>query len=309
MNRVSSKITVAVSACLLGQHVRFDGNHKRQALLVDEFAELFEYLPLCPEVAIGLGVPRQPIRLVDDDGQIRVRGVNDASLDVTDKLRNYAHDLAAKIDKCRGFIFKKASPSCGMERVKIYRDRQLVSTRGVGAFAHAIMAAHPLLPVEEEGRLQDMALRENFIQRVLVYDRWLRLIEAGLTRGALVEFHSRHKFLLLAHDEVTYRALGRIVASVGDACLDDVARRYITLLMNGLKKPCSRRRHCNVLQHLMGFLKSSLDNDDKHELLTIIQQYREGNFSLEVPKTLLRHHFRRQPDPYVNKQFYLYQCG
>ncbi|MGB0721030.1 MAG: YbgA family protein, partial [Gammaproteobacteria bacterium] len=197
------------------------------------------------------------------------------------------------------------SPSCGMERVKVYTDKGMPGGRGAGAYAQEIMAALPLLPVEEEGRLGDPVLRENFIQRVFVYDRWQRLIEAGLTPGALVDFHTRHKFILLAHDEPTYREIGHWIADAGKTDINALGERYISALMTALKKKASRKRHTNVLMHLMGFLKQNLDADDKAELVETIEAYRQEQVPLVVPITLLRHHFRRHPDPYVQDQYYL----
>ncbi len=193
-----------------------------------------------------------------------------------------------------------------MERVRLYPDAEgAPSAAGVGQYAAALMKARPLLPVEEEGRLHDPVLRENFIERVYTYHRWQRLIEDGLTAGRLVEFHTAHKFAILAHGPEIYRQLGRLVASAGQRPLDDLAHEYIALLMQGLKKRASRRGHANVLQHVQGYLKTKLDADDKAELGEVIDRYRRGQLPLVVPVTLLRHHFRKHPSPYIDKQIYL----
>ena len=306
MNSEKQNIMVGISSCLLGQKVRFDGNHKYKKFINDELGKLFEFVPICPEVAIGMGVPRRPIRLANDANNPRALGVNDASLDFTNQLVTYAKHKATELDCLSGYIFKKGSPSCGMERVKVFRGKDIISTNGIGLYAKEIMKSNPLLPVEEEGRLMDKGLKGNFVQRVIVYHRWQKLQASGLTIKNLVEFHTRHKFILLAHDEKTYRNLGRLIANLSNSDLPNIAEKYITNLMNGLKKLSSRERHTNVLQHIMGFLKRHISADDKQELCGIINDYRTGELSLDVPITLLRHHFRRLPFTYIKQQFYLY---
>jgi len=307
MNHSEHPIFVGISSCLLGEKVRFDGNHKHQPFITDELGNIFSFVPICPEMAIGLGVPRRPIRLVGGTTRLRAVGVHDSDLDVTDKLVDYGKQVASTSKHLSGYIFKKGSPSCGMERVKIYGDNRFVSNDGIGLFANEIMRANTLLPAEEEGRLQNPSLKENFIQRVIVYYRWQQLMLRSLTVKALIEFHTRQKFLLLAHDERAYREIGRLLARVASRNLAEIADSYIHLLMNGLKKPSTRKRHTNVLQHIMGFLKKHIDSDDKQELQSLIQGYLIGELPLEVPKSLLRHHFRRFSNPFIKDQFYLYE--
>jgi uncharacterized protein YbgA (DUF1722 family)/uncharacterized protein YbbK (DUF523 family) len=306
MTSQTPSIRVGISSCLLGHAVRFDGNHKHQRFITDDLGRLFEYVPVCPEMAIGMGVPRKPIRLVDDIHNPRARGVSDMHLDVTEPLINFAKTKAASLGDISGYILKKGSPSCGMERVRIYGGNGLLSNQGVGLYAKELMRANPLLPVEEEGRLLDTGLRENFVQRVMVYHRWQQLMASGLSAAKLVDFHTRHKFLLLAHDEATYRALGRLIAQLGDGDLSDIAEQYITALSQGLKKPSSRLRHSNVLYHFMGYLKAKLTSSDKQELRGIIDDYRKGDLPRDVPLVLLRHHFRHHPSRYIQNQFYLF---
>jgi len=305
-NDFQNKIRIGISSCLLGEKVRFDGNHKRQLLITDELSNIFEYIPTCPEVAIGMGVPRRPIRLVGDPSKPKAQDKNN-TFDITDQLVAFSEKKSKTLQDISGYIFKKGSPSCGMERVKVYRDHNLVSTQGMGLFAKAVIEANPLMPVEEEGRLQNPLLKENFIQRVKVFHRWQQLLATGLSKNKLIVFHTQHKYLLLAHDESIYRSLGRLIANIGNGNLDSLSIDYISQLMCGLKKTSTRSRHVNVLQHLMGFLKSHIDADDKDELLSVIAQYRRGSISLDTPKTLLRHHFRRVSMSFVQQQYYLYQ--
>ena len=298
-------IRVVTSSCLLGEEVRFNGGHKHNGYLTKTLARYFELIPFCPEVAIGLGVPRPPIRLVSNDGQVHAVGVKDPTVDVTEDLVEYGHTVASQLTDVSGYIFKRASPSCGMERVKIYSTKGMPVDSGSGLYAQAIIQALPLLPTEEEGRLMDPVLRENFIERIFVYHRWQSLLRSGLTPARLVDFHTNHKFSVLAHDEAAYRALGQIVAESGSADLLQLAERYATLLMAAMKKRATRKLHSNVLQHMMGFLKEKIDGEDKAELLEVIGKYRHGQIPLIVPVTLLKHHLRRHPDPYITRQYYL----
>jgi len=300
-----SRIRIGISSCLLGQEVRFDGGHKHNGYITESLGQFFEFVPYCPEVAIGLGIPRPPIRLVKGAHGPRARGVRDAELDVTDKLVAYAEKVVPKLHGLSGYILKKGSPSCGMERVKVYGPQGMSVATGPGLYARTLMAQLPELPFEEEGRLMDPVLRENFVERVFVYHRWQQLTAERLTAKGLVEFHTRHKFIVLAHDEKRYRELGRLVATAGRSGMAELGRSYIQLLMQALKKPATRTRHANVLQHLFGFFKQHLDAADKRELLAVIDNYRRGQVPLVVPITLIRHYLRRFPDAYVSEQYYL----
>lgn len=298
------KIPIAVSSCLLGQEVRYDGSHKHNGYITQTLGMYFEYTAFCPEMAVGLGVPRPTIQLVQVENEIRVRGTRDPQLDVTDSLQAYARSVVPMLDGYCGYIFKKSSPSCGMERVKVYRNGNPV-TSGRGAYADVIMRALPELPVEEEGRLMDPVLRENFIERVFIYHRWQQLKHKGMTPASLVQFHTEHKFTLLAHDEKIYRELGRQIAEAGNANLETLAESYIRSLMSALAKPATRKTHTNVLMHIMGYIKGSLTTEDKQELLDILEKYRLGQVPLIVPITLLKHYLRRYPDEYIQQQVYL----
>lgn len=298
-------IYIGISSCLLGEEVRYDGSHKHNGYITRTLGEYFEFVPFCPEVAIGLGVPRPPIRLVRTEQGIRARGVKDPELDVTDSLAAYAAQAGEQMTHVSGYLLKRASPSCGMERVKVYTEAGMPVDTDSGIYARALMDQWPELPVEEEGRLMDPVLRENFIERVFVYHRWQQLQAQGITAKSLVEFHTQHKFSLLSHSEPVYRQLGRLIAEAGKDGIEQRAAQYIHSLMQAFKKPATRKTHSNVLNHLAGFLKTELDGEDRRELAEIIDNYRRGLVPLIVPITLLKHHFRRHPHPYVLEQHYL----
>ncbi|WP_439861019.1 YbgA family protein [Pseudomonas sp. MBLB4136] len=297
---------LGISACLLGNTVRYNGGHKESRLCSQVLGEHFDFVPLCPEVAIGLGTPREPIRLVGDPQAPRAVGTVDPTLDVTERLAAYGARMAEELDGICGYILMQKSPSCGMERVKVYQDRGRPSeASGQGIFARALIARHPDLPVEEDGRLNDPVLRENFLTRVFAYAEWQRLLHEGLTRKTLIAFHSRYKYLLMATAPLQYKALGRLLGDLGRHDLAQLAPRYFSELMAALKQCATRGTHSNVLQHLCGYLKQGLSREERQEMHQLIGQYRDGMVPLVVPLTLLKHHFRRHPDAYVAQQAYL----
>ncbi|GAB4347766.1 MAG: DUF523 and DUF1722 domain-containing protein [Gammaproteobacteria bacterium] len=299
-------IRLGISQCLLGDRVRFDGNHKLDRYITDTLGRHFEFVPVCPEVAIGLGVPREPIRLEGDPSSPRAVGVRDGSIDVTSPLLRYGRKMGRELEGISGYILKSKSPSCGMERVKVYHPGGGgASSGGVGLFTTGLREKQPLLPMEEEGRLRDPVLRENFIERVFVFHRWQRLTSKRLTPARLVQFHADHKLTLMAHGPEQLRRLGRIVATAGTRPMREVRDAYAAGLMAALQRVATRKRHTNVLQHLAGYLKRSLDAEDRRELAELIEEYRLGRLPLIVPVTLLKHHFRRHPDPYILRQTYL----
>ena len=302
---MSHNIKIGVSSCLLGQEVRFDGGHKRSHYIDETLGAYFEFVTFCPEMAIGLGVPRPTIRLISREGQVRLVDSKDDSIDHTELMIDVSRRQCEKYDDISGYLLKSKSPSCGMERINVYNDKNFPDKSGVGIFAYQLMKRYPNLPIEEEGRLNDANLRENFIERVFTYYRWQAMINAGLSINALMEFHKTHKFILLAHDEVTYRELGPMIAQVKPDNLEQVAADYIAQLMQVMKKHATRKKHMNVLQHAMGYLKNDIDSDDKQELLDLFTQYRQGQVPLVVPLTLLRYHLRKHPQPYINEQYYM----
>lgn len=297
---------IGVSACLLGHQVRYDGGYKRNQFLIDELDEHVKFVPVCPETAIGLGIPRPPIRLVGEPENPRVLGVADSSLDVSRQLQEYAESQVAIFGNLSGFVLKKNSPSCGMQRVKVYSPADnSASRKGTGTFAQVIMQRLPLLPVEDEGRLNDAILRENFINRVYVYQRWQQLLDKGLSASGLIDFHSAHKYMLMAHSKASYQRLGKLLSDLSCNTLPAIAGEYAEEMMTTLKRRISRERHVNVLQHIMGYLKKRIDTNDKAELTTSIEAYHRGEIPLIVPITLLQDYFRNHQNTYMARQFYL----
>jgi uncharacterized protein YbgA (DUF1722 family)/uncharacterized protein YbbK (DUF523 family) len=300
------KPIIGISACLLGHQVRYDGGHKRDGFIADTLQEYIEYLPLCPETGIGLGVPRPTIRLVGEPDNPRLLGVADPSSDFTLQMHAYSLQQTTRLGHLSGYILKKDSPSCGMSRVKVYSKQGTHAQRkGSGIFAKLLMEQLPHMPVEEEGRLNDAVLRENFINRIYVYHRWHQLRQQGFTAAKLIAFHTDHKYLVMAHSQAAYQRLGRLLSNLPGASLDKIATTYIEELMQTLKRRVTRSRHVNVLQHIMGYLKKSITTDDKRELVNCIEAYRRQETPLVVPMTLLKHYFRLHPDSYMSRQIYL----
>lgn len=302
----TAPIRVGISACLLGQEVRFDGGHKRDRYITDTLGKFFEWVPVCPEVEMGLGTPRETLRLVGDPEAPRLVFAKKGE-DQTELMRAWATSRLDRLAKANlsGYILKSDSPSCGMERVRVYRSSGIPSKDGVGIFARALMDRFPLLPVDEEGRLHDLPLRENFVERVFCYRRWRDLVAGGLTRGKLVAFHTAHKLLLLAHSPKHYTELGRLVANGKALSPKELEGRYGELFMAGLTVKATAKKHANVMQHILGYLKRDLDARDKAELLTVINDYYRGFVPLVVPLTLLKHHLTRVNVPYLQDQIYL----
>jgi uncharacterized protein YbgA (DUF1722 family)/uncharacterized protein YbbK (DUF523 family) len=302
------RINIGISSCLLGNQVRFDGGDKHNSYVTHTLGAYFDFVSFCPEVESGMAIPRPPIRLVKVDNVIHIREVKDNSKDHTETLQNFCEKTPPRLEKLCGFIFKKDSPSCGMERVKVFDERYpqgLAVREGTGIFAKYVQENFPLLPLEEEGRLNDAVLRENFIERVFIYHRWREAEAAGMDKHGLINFHSDHKYIIMAHDQAEGKQLGQLVAKVGATEFETLKNEYITRLMALLKKRVTRGRHANVLSHLMGYIHNELEADDRAELVEMIEQYQQGYVPLIVPITLLKHHFRKYPKPYIERQYYL----
>ena len=296
---------IGISSCLVGQKVRYDGTAKRNSWLVDQFGKHVDYRPICPEMAIGMPTPRPPIRLVGTSEDIRVVGVDDPSVDVTGQLEDFALSTAGQLQSISAYVFMSKSPSCGMERVKLYNAKGHAAKTGVGVYARVIMASLPNLPCEEEGRLNDPMLRENFVNRVYAYRRWQSLRAGGLVAKELIAFHARHKYMVMAHSQAAYQRLGRLLSNLKGVDLERVADAYEAEFMGALKRRVGRKRHVNALQHIQGYLKVRIDGSDKRELAESIESYRREEVPLVVPMKLLRHYFRRNPDNYIDRQWYL----
>ena len=303
---LSDRLLIGISSCLLGERVRFDSGHKNHSYITETLSDYFEFKPFCPEVAIGLGIPREPIRLVANElgGTTRCVGTKNSDKDLTEPLEAIAREQFDWISGLDGYIFKKDSPSCGMERVKVYTSG-MPTRKGVGIYASQILQAFPHLPTEEEGRLGDAGLRENFIKRVFLYRRWCRLLDSQPTKNDFVSFHARHKLIYMSHNQNKTRALGRMVAAIGSTSIESFSEQYIEGVTELMHKPASRKNNANVLKHIQGYLKRDLESDDRQELEETIEQYRKGYLPLIVPVTLLRHYFRKHPDEYINQSWYM----
>ncbi len=307
MSAEPPKVRIGISACLLGEEVRYNGGHKRDAFLTDTFGRYVEWVPVCPEVELGMGTPRPPIRLERIGGERRLIMPSTGG-DYTDAMREYAERRVAELAclDLDGYVLKKDSPSCGMERVKVYHGNGAPSKDGRGLFADVLLTRLPDLPVEEEGRLNDPALRESFISRVFVHHRWREIEREGWTRAALMRFHERHKFLLMARNQTAMRRLGRLLGeSDKSGPVEALAAAYRQGLTEILRRPATRRGHTNVLHHLAGYVSDALDRDNRAELAETIEHYRLGLVPLIVPLTLIRHHVRRQGAGYLQDQAYL----
>lgn len=303
---MEDRIRLGVSACLLGEKVRYDGGHKLDRYLTETLGTCVEWVPVCPEVECGLPIPRESLRLVGDPEAPRLVTTRTRQ-DMTERMTRWARKRVRELEGERlcGFVFKANSPSSGMERVRVYDANGFPRKVGSGIFARAFMEHFPTLPVEEEGRLHDPALRENFIERIFVYKRWRETLSAGKGIGRLVDFHTRHKLLLLSHSPEKHRELGKLVAAARTVPAQDLFERYERLLMEALRVKATVRKHVNVLHHMMGYFKKNLSPDEKQELLEIIEDYRKGYVPLVVPITLFNHYVRKYDQPYLKEQHYL----
>jgi uncharacterized protein YbgA (DUF1722 family)/uncharacterized protein YbbK (DUF523 family) len=299
-------IRVGVSACLLGEEVRFDGGHKRDDFLTRVLGPFVEWVPVCPEVDIGLGVPRDTLRLVGEESAPRLV-IQRTGEDLTERMQRYAAGKIRELEALHldGYVLKRASPSCGLFRVRVYLPNGMPSGAGRGIFAEELATRLPMLPIEEEGRLTDPSLRENFIERVFAAARWRTFVARQPRARDLVAFHAAEKFAILAHSPARYPELGRLVATAGRTLTRDKLAQYGTLLMQARASRATRARHTNVLQHLAGFFKRQLGAGERAELAGLIEDYRAGLLPLVVPITLIRHHVRRLEVTYLAEQTYL----
>ncbi len=298
------RVRIGISTCLLGDRVRYDGGHKRDTFLVDRFGKYVEWVPVCPEVEAGMSIPRDFLRLVDVGGEVRMVAPN-TGRDHTAQMRRFARARVRTLsqESLSGYIFKRSSPSCGVERVKVYRDG-IPGGRGRGLFASALIEASPTLPVEEEGRLNDPRLRENFVSRVFAHHRWHEL--GRKTRKAMMEYHAAHKFVLMSHSQQGMRRLGAMLGGAKEyPGTRELTDAYWAEFSEIMKRTPSRRNHTNVLQHIAGFVSDRIDAEDRAELQQAIEHYRLELTPLIVPVTLLRHYVRRLRIGYLQGQVYL----
>jgi uncharacterized protein YbgA (DUF1722 family)/uncharacterized protein YbbK (DUF523 family) len=303
-----NKIRLGVSACLLGEKVRYDGGHQFNHYVADVLGEYVEFVPVCPEVEVGLPTPRDTLRLIKNkQGEVRLVFPK-SSEDITERMESWARERVKHLAKQNldGFVFKSKSPSSGMERVKVYDSNGVPRKTGSGVFARIFMQTFPLLPVEEEGRLNDPRLRENFIASIFTLQRLRKTLAENHSLGGLVDFHTRHKLLILSHSDKIYREMGRLVATGKDLPFDELLNRYRVMLLNALKLKTTLKKQVNVLHHIVGYFKRDLGADEKQEVLEVIENYRNGLVPLIVPITLLNHYVRKYAQSYLQQQVYLH---
>ena len=295
---------IGISACLIGEKVRFDASNKPSRFCIDELGEHVTYKSFCPEVAVGLPIPRPTIRQIKKDNVIHVSRP-DGSGDVTEALALYGKKVADLTKHLSGYVFCAKSPSCGMERVKVYNpEGHALPSNGVGAFAKEIMEANPLLPCEENGRLNDALIRENFVARIYAYKHWQNTVATGLTKHKLTTFHSQYKYTVMSHDLIAYKKLGQLLARA-DLPLEEMATSYILGLMTALKIQATRKKHANTLSHIQGYFSKHLQVNEREELCQQITAYREGLVPLVAPLTLIKHYLLQNPKEYLSNQAYL----
>lgn len=302
------KIRLGISTCLLGQPVRYDGGHKLDHYLRDTLGQFVDFVPVCPEVECGFGVPREAVHLVGDPEQPKLITIR-THLDLTDRMIAWAARRVQELEEAHlcGFIFKSGSPSSGMERVKVYNEKGIGVKNGVGLFARAVMEHFPNLPVEEEGRLNDPVLRENFIERIFTYARWQDIVrEKTLKFNSLIAFHTQNKLLIMAHSTQHYREMGPLVAAGKGMNIRELVSIYERMLMEAMKLKATSRKNANVLMHMMGYFKKKLSSWEKGELQEVIEQYRINLIPLIVPLTLLKHYVHKYDQPYLTEQTYLH---
>lgn len=299
-------VKLGISACLTGKEVRYDGGQKRDSFLIDTFGRFVDYVPVCPEVECGLGVPREPMRLEARGAETRLVRRLDGQ-DMTDQLVEWAERRLDELSKegLWGFIFKSRSPSSGMERVLVYDERGRVVGRQGGIFATMFMERFPLIPVEDEEGLRDPENRENFIERLFAFRRWQETLAGEHNRQNLIDFHTANKLLILSHSPVHLREMGRMIGRAGELPAEELYRRYGELFQEGLCLKATRSKNANVLDHILGYFKRVFSSDEKKEMLDIIRFYRLGYLPLVVPITCFNHHLRRYDQPYLSGQVYL----
>jgi len=303
---MEERVRLGISSCLLGNAVRWNSGHKMDRYLTRTLGQFVDYVPVCPEVEAGFGVPRESMRLVGDPEKPRLITFK-TKTDQTDQMLRWARKRVKELEKedLHGFIFKSDSPSSGMIRVKVYTEKGMPVKKGVGMFAREFMTHFPLIPAEDDGRLHDPNIRENFIERIFALRRWRQTVDNGKNMGSLVDFHTRNKLLILSHSPKHYKVMGKLVAQGKQMPLKELYAQYETTLMEALALKTTPKKNLNVLQHLMGYFKKQLSKDEKQELLDVFDRYRREFVPLVVPLTLINHFVRKYDQPYLKLQTYL----
>jgi len=306
INNNKNPIKIGISACLLGEKVRWDGGHKKDRYITDVLGNYFAFIPVCPEIEVGMGTPRESVRLVGDVSSPNMIG-NKSGEDWSDRMRKYIAKRTVQLKGYgfSGYILKKDSPSCGMERVRVYQSNGIPIKDGRGFFGGVVVNHFNNLPIEEEGRLNDPSLRENFIVRVFAYSDVHSIFKKNIDRGEVVKFHSKYKYLLLAHSPKYYKLLGQLVAKISRYKPENFKDKYIATFMEALKQKSTIKKNVNVIQHIMGYLKNYLDVSPKSDIINVIEDYRNGIIPLIVPLTLIKHYVDMNNIEYIKNQVYL----
>ena len=303
---MEEKIKLGISTCLLGEPVRWNGGHSKDRYLTDILGRYVEYVPVCPEVECGMGVPRETLRLVGDPENPNLV-TSKTNIDHTRRMTEWALKRVKEMEKenlC-GFVFKKNSPSSGLYRVPVRTSKGMPNKKGQGIFARVFTEHFPLVPVEEDGRLNDPKLRETFIEQIFTLMRWRETLSKEKSTGNLVDFHTRHKLLIMSHSPNHLRMMGKLVAQGKALPVKDMFNQYESLLMDALRLQTTLKKNINVLQHIMGYFKKRLSPDEKQELIEIIDRYGKEYVPLIVPVTLFNHYVRKYEQPYLTQQVYL----
>ncbi|TDO98224.1 uncharacterized protein YbgA (DUF1722 family) [Marinomonas balearica] len=304
-DQLTEKIPVGISACLLGDNVRFNGGHSRSTFCLGPLSQYFDYKKFCPEVAAGFGTPRPTLRLIGNPESPVMTYTKGTGEDLTETFKGASNHYLDAMPELDGYIVMKNSPSCGMSRIKVYQENghpHMMRTRGL--FTDALMKKYPLLPVEEDGRLNDPALRENFLLRVFAHHEFRLTVANAPSMKALIGFHSRYKYLIMAHSQPAYKALGRMLCGQNKRSANELSSLYFAEFMAAISQPAKRRNHCNVLMHLMGYLKKAVDTSIRKDILEVIEQYRRGEVFLATPMTILHHYLKQYGSDYVKQQRY-----
>ena len=304
------KIKIGASTCLLGEKVGYDGNHSHDRYLTQTLSLFVDYVPVCPEVECGMPIPRESVRLVGDPAAPRLVTRNTQE-DKTKMMTDWIPGKLAALEKEKlcGFIFKSKSPSSGLYRIRVYGDDGKVRKTGTGMFAKAFCEHFPRIPVEEAGRLNDPQLRENFIEKIFALRRWRQVIEEQKNLGGLVAFHTQNKLLILSHSQADYRQMGKLVATgkevIAKQGVQALFDQYEILLLKSLDLKTTPKKNINVLMHILGYFKKNLSADEKQEMLSLFEQYRQGYVPLVVPLTMVNHYVRKYDQPWLKDQTYL----
>ncbi|MGR0280053.1 YbgA family protein [Marinomonas dokdonensis] len=303
--KMANKIPVGISACLVGDPVRFNGGHSRSSFCDTQLSAYFDYQKFCPEMAAGFGSPRPTLRLEGNPEQPRMVFSKNSQTDVSKVFMRASEPYIETLSHLDGYIVMKKSPSCGMERIKVYQENgHPHMQRSAGLFTKALQERYPLLPIEEDGRLNDPKLRENFILRVFTHHDFRHSVGENATMKDLIAFHSRYKYLVMAHSYPMYKALGKMLSGQDPRPIRELRHGYFEALMKALSKPAKRTSHCNALMHIIGYLKDSVDVSIRKEIIAVVEQYRRGEVNLATPMTLLHHYLKCYGSEYIKKQQY-----